>query len=99
MDLVPELGHLFGSFCFGYIGLTTLLHWGESGEQSFCLTQRSQYTQPLNPFGEGILCIFDTGKAQLWCVVYTFHWKETGLFFQPSKVPSKGDLYQMKKLQ
>ncbi len=31
MDLMPELGHLFGSFCFGYFGLTTLLHWGESG--------------------------------------------------------------------
>jgi hypothetical protein len=26
MDLVPELEHLFGSFCFGYFGLTTLLH-------------------------------------------------------------------------
>jgi hypothetical protein len=24
IDLVPELGHLFGSFCFGYFGLTTL---------------------------------------------------------------------------
>ncbi len=43
IDLVPELGHLFGSFCFGYFGLTTLLHWGESGKQSFCLAQRSHY--------------------------------------------------------
>jgi hypothetical protein len=25
IDLVPELGHLFGSFCFDYFGLTTLL--------------------------------------------------------------------------
>jgi hypothetical protein len=24
MDLIPELGHLFGSFCIGYFGLTTL---------------------------------------------------------------------------
>ncbi len=35
MDLVPELGHLFGSFCFGYFGLTTLLQLGERGKQSF----------------------------------------------------------------
>jgi hypothetical protein len=41
MDLIPELEHLFGSFCVGYFGLNTLLHWGESGEQSFRLTQRS----------------------------------------------------------
>jgi hypothetical protein len=41
IDLVPELGHLFGSFCFGCFGLTTLLHLGESGEQSFRLAQWS----------------------------------------------------------
>jgi hypothetical protein len=33
MDLIPELGHLFGSLIFGYFGLTTLLHWGDSGKQ------------------------------------------------------------------
>ncbi len=53
--------------------------------------QYPQYTQPLNLFGEGILYIFDTGKAWPWCVVHTFHWKETNLFFQPFKMPPKDD--------
>jgi hypothetical protein len=41
MDLISELGHLFGSFYFDYFGLTTLLHWGGSGEQSLRLAQQS----------------------------------------------------------
>ncbi len=43
---------------------------------------------------EGILCIFSifsTGKAWLWWGILFLYWKETGLVFQSSKVPSKGD--------
>jgi hypothetical protein len=53
------------------------------------LHQYPQYTQLLNLFGEGILCIFDTGNAWPWCVVHPLNWKETSLFFQSSKVPQK----------
>jgi hypothetical protein len=34
---------LLWSLSFGNFGLTTLLHWGKGGEQSFCLAQRSHY--------------------------------------------------------
>ncbi len=40
---------------------------------------------------EGILCVFSTGKAWLWWGNLFFYWKETGLVFQSSKVPSKGN--------
>ncbi len=40
---------------------------------------------------EGILCIFITGKAWLWWGILFLYWKETGLVFQSSKVPSKGN--------
>ncbi len=40
---------------------------------------------------EGILCIFSTGKARLWWDILFLCWKETGLVFQSSKVPSKGN--------
>ncbi len=40
---------------------------------------------------ECILCIFSTGKARLWWGILFLYWKETGLVFQSSKVPSKGN--------
>ncbi len=40
---------------------------------------------------EGILCVFSTGKAWLWWGILFLGWKETGLGFQSSKVPSTGD--------
>ena len=40
---------------------------------------------------EGILCIFSTGKARLWWDILFLYWKETGLVFQSSKVPSRSD--------
>ncbi len=40
---------------------------------------------------EGILCFFSTGKAWLWWGILFHYWKETGLVFQSSKVPSKGN--------
>ncbi len=40
---------------------------------------------------ERILCIFSTGKAWLWWGFLFLYWKETGLVFQSSKVPSKGN--------
>ncbi len=40
---------------------------------------------------EGILCIFSTGKARLWWGILFLYWKETGLVFQSSKVPSRGN--------
>ncbi len=40
---------------------------------------------------EGILCIFSTGKVRLWWGILFLYWKETGLVFQSSKVPSKGN--------
>ncbi len=41
---------------------------------------------------EGILCIFSNGKSWLWWGILFLHWKETGLVFQSSKVPTKGNL-------
>jgi hypothetical protein len=36
MDLVPVLGYLFGSYCFGYFGLTTLSNANEVRGMSTC---------------------------------------------------------------
>ncbi len=38
---------------------------------------------------EGILCTFSTGKARWWWGILFLYWKETGLVFQLSKMPSK----------
>ena len=40
---------------------------------------------------KGILCVFSTGKARLWWGILFLYWKLTGLVFQSSKVPSKGN--------
>ncbi len=40
---------------------------------------------------EGILSSFSTEKARLWWGILFHYWKKTGLVFQSSKVPSKGD--------
>ncbi len=40
---------------------------------------------------EGILCVFSTGKAWLLWGVLFLCWKETGLIFQSSKMPSAGN--------
>ncbi len=71
--------------------------WWQHSFRCLLLLHYPQLTQCLNFFDEGILCIFGTGKAQPWCVVHPFTWKETGLVFHSSpKVPSKSDSYLMR---
>ncbi len=72
--------------------------WWQCSFRRLLLLQYPQFSQPLNFFDEGILCIFGTGKAWPWCgVVHPFTWKETSSVFQSPKLPSKSNSYEMRR--
>jgi hypothetical protein len=43
---------------------------GDAQLDACCCFGTPQYTQPLNLIGEGVMCIFDIGKAWPWCDVH-----------------------------